>query len=364
MTWLQNRLRTGSGELGRPPTFSELELGADEIDVVDGFGHGVLDLKPRIDFEEVELAVVIEQKLDRARAAIACLRDERERGFAHLLPERCFDDRTRRLFDDFLVAPLHRALALAEHHALASAIAEDLDLDVARVRQETLDENGGVAETRRGFFRGALERRGECVSSFDDTHPAAAASSRRLHEKRRLDTTRIELIESVRTHRRKRRHPARVGDSFGALFVAQLAHSISGGTDESYRSALDSFGEIGVLREEAIARMKQARIPLLRGRDDYFRVEKARDFEDVVRFEAHEGVSVFGRRYHGNRVAPIARRAQNAPRDLASVRNDEFLHREDDFLRIDTRSAQAGVVFVKKDSRPNRPSGEQRASAI
>ncbi len=54
--------------------------------------------------------------------------------------------RRRRFLDHLLVAPLHRAVALAQRHDLARAVAEDLHLDVARVLDELFQEQPGVLE--------------------------------------------------------------------------------------------------------------------------------------------------------------------------------------------------------------------------
>ena len=73
---------------------------------------------------------------------------------AHLLGER---DR-RRLFEQLLVAALDRALALAEVDDRAVMIAEDLELDVARVLDVLLDVDVADAERRFRLALRGLER--------------------------------------------------------------------------------------------------------------------------------------------------------------------------------------------------------------
>ena len=60
----------------------------------------------------------------------------------------------RRLLDDLLVAALDRAFALAQVDDVAVLVAEHLDLDVARVLDELLDEDAVVAEARLGLRAG------------------------------------------------------------------------------------------------------------------------------------------------------------------------------------------------------------------
>ena len=79
-------------------------------------------------------------------------------------------DRGRgRFLDQLLVAPLQRAVALAEMDDVAVRIGEDLDLDVARVLDGALEQEPGVAE--RALASAAAEA--SAASS-----PASLATSR------------------------------------------------------------------------------------------------------------------------------------------------------------------------------------------
>jgi hypothetical protein len=53
-----------------------------------------------------------------------------------------------RLLDELLVAPLDRALALAEVHDAAVRVGQHLDLDVARLDHGSLEVDRRVAEGR------------------------------------------------------------------------------------------------------------------------------------------------------------------------------------------------------------------------
>src|SRR5437763_7659898 len=99
----------------------DAELLADEVDSGDELGHGMLDLDPAVQLEEPEVATV-EHELGGAGAAVADCTRERDRRLTHLLPQ--FRVERRRLLEHLLVAPLHRALALAERDDVASLIAE------------------------------------------------------------------------------------------------------------------------------------------------------------------------------------------------------------------------------------------------
>ena len=90
------------------------QLRLDEIDAGDQLGDRMLDLDARVHLDEVELAVLVEE-LERAGAAVVDCAAGLDAALAHragaawrVMPGR------RRLLDDLLVAPLHRAVALAE----------------------------------------------------------------------------------------------------------------------------------------------------------------------------------------------------------------------------------------------------------
>src|SRR4051812_44163143 len=117
----------------------------DDVDAGRHLGHGVLDLDARVHFDEVELPVLV-QELERADAAVADLParlgatipDERD-----LLGGNAW---RRRLLDHLLVAALQRAVAAAQPQSAAVTVGDDLDLDMAGMRQELLDVDRRVAE--------------------------------------------------------------------------------------------------------------------------------------------------------------------------------------------------------------------------
>src|SRR5262245_8104566 len=123
----------------RPQTpLRHLYLPAHEVQPCDHFGDGMFDLQARVDFEKVELAIRRENKLDRAGVGIAELPSDRNGGLAHFLTQFWRQRDGWRLLDDLLVAPLDRALTLAEMDDVALRVAEDLKLDVARLANKTL----------------------------------------------------------------------------------------------------------------------------------------------------------------------------------------------------------------------------------
>jgi len=117
-----------------------------QIQPRDALRHRVLDLQPGIHLQEVELLVLAHHEFDRAGALIAHGLRERHGLLAHRAACDVVQEGAGRLLDDLLVAPLDRAFALPQVHAVTVCVAQDLDLDVAWLLDELLDEHAVVAE--------------------------------------------------------------------------------------------------------------------------------------------------------------------------------------------------------------------------
>ncbi len=127
------------------------DLRADDVDVGDLLGDGVLDLHTRVHLdEEPLLGVHIEEELDGAGVVVADrfgdVHGSLAEPFAHgwVEPDRWGD------LDHLLVAALHRAVALVQVDHVAMVVAEDLHLDVLGPADEALEEHGIIA---KGIFR-------------------------------------------------------------------------------------------------------------------------------------------------------------------------------------------------------------------
>src|SRR5260221_13858668 len=90
----------------------------------------MLDLEPRVHLHEEEM-VALGDELDCPGADIADRLRRRDRRLAHRPATSLVHAGRRRLLDDFLMAPLDRAVALEEMDAVALRDGEDLHLDMA-----------------------------------------------------------------------------------------------------------------------------------------------------------------------------------------------------------------------------------------
>ena len=163
-------------------------LRSHDVDAGHFFGDGVLDLDPRIDLDEVQLVRVrIDEELDRAGVVVAHRASDRERGITDLLTDVARQVRRGGDFDHLLMPPLHRAVALPKVNQVAVAVAEQLDFDVPRPRDELLDEDLVAAESVERFATSSLKGVGKILRLLDNAHAAAAAAVGRLEDHGELE---------------------------------------------------------------------------------------------------------------------------------------------------------------------------------
>ena len=149
----------------------------DQIDAINFFGHRVLDLESRIHFQEIGFAALgIVDELDRAANSYATLLPRTTAAASSLFCTASSQIRRRRLLDDFLVAPLQRAVAGAERNHATAAVAENLHLDMARFGDEALEKKPGIAEISRSKPADAVVARDEFILAVAKLHADAAAT--------------------------------------------------------------------------------------------------------------------------------------------------------------------------------------------
>ncbi len=169
-------------------------------------GHRMLDLEARVQLDEVEAAVRAEQELERAGVAVADRAARALGGGLHLLARLGRERGRRRLLDQLLVAPLDRALALAERE------------DVARSRRRAPGSRRGApgrAPSRRRASRRRTPpppRTPRCANASssssgacDEPHPLAAAARARLEQDRDSRARRPRRAPRRASSRRRRR---------------------------------------------------------------------------------------------------------------------------------------------------------------
>src|SRR5262249_15780696 len=144
---------------------------------------------------EVEVAVAVDQELERADVLVAGRDDRPDRPRAEVVAGLGAERRGRALLEDLLVAALDAAVALAEMDPAAIAVDRHLDLDVPGLVEPALEVQRVVAE--RGPRLGAADVQGglELARGADHPHALAPAAGRRLDQDRVADP--LRLVEGV-----------------------------------------------------------------------------------------------------------------------------------------------------------------------
>ena len=198
-------------------------------------------------------------------AAVADRRGSVGGDLADPLPHLGVDVRPRRLLDHLLVAPLDRAVALAEVDHVAVGVGQHLDLDVARVLQIPLHVHAVVGEELLSLPRRALEGLLEVIGAHRHPEPLAAAAPSRLAGDRiagilGLLPSRLDVLG-----RRRRpghdRHPGLSHDLPSPSLGPHSLDRLRRRTDEDDPGLGAGLGEVDVLGQEPVARVDRLRAP-------------------------------------------------------------------------------------------------------
>ena len=299
----------------------------------------MLDLQARVHLDEVPGGrrperAALDQELHRAGALVADRLGTGDRGGRDLGAQLRRHAGRGGLLDHLLVAPLQRAVALEEVYDVAVRVAEHLHLDVAGTLDHFLDEDAGVAERGLRLALRALERGGELPLARNETHAAPAASGHRLDHDGKADALGLAcqrlgalLVAVVAGHDR---HAGRRRDRLGLGLAAHAPHGLRRRADELDAGLAGGSREVGVLGQEAVARVDRLGLGLARRRDDPVAAQIAfgrgprADLDHLVG-HAREGRAAVCLRAHGNRAdAQPARGLDDADGDLAPVGDQDL----------------------------------------
>ena len=232
----------------------------------------MLDLQARVHLQEVEAPLPVHDELHRTGRFVVHRPRQRHRLPAHGPAGLRVDERRRRLLDDLLVPALDRALALAQVEGVPVPVRKHLDLDVARLLDEPLDEEAVVAEARPRLAPRALEPLAAFGVVARDPHPLAPASGARLEHHRIADLAGdANRLVRIGHHPRVARNGADPGLLRDALGGDLVAHRLDGArrrADERDAGIRQRLAERAVLGEEPVAGMHGLRAARAAGGDD------------------------------------------------------------------------------------------------
>ena len=288
----------------------------------------MLDLQPGVHLQKIEFAALdVVDEFHRAGRTIAHRGTElfrRRVQRASLLDGKV---RCRRFLQHFLVAALHRAIAVAHRHH-ARAVAEYLYLDMARPRDQTFQIDAVVLEVlrRQPFHPG--ENLGQVGRLVHRLHADAAAARHCLDHDRETDAIccRDRILDAVQQAAARRQgHAGTLGHVARAVLEAEGLDLLRRGAEESDAVRLACARERHVFRQETVTGMHGLRTGGPARRQDRIGIQIAlrgggRPHAYGLVGMAHvRGAAIrFG--IHGHALhAHFLQRADHPPGDLAAV---------------------------------------------
>ena len=187
---------------------------------------------------------------------VAGLAGETDGGVADRLAEVRVERRGRGFFDDLLVAPLDRTLPLEEMDDIALPVPEYLDLHVAWVFEQLLEEHRSVSEGSLGLPTRPPYGFDEVTLVRHGPHSPSSTSRARLYQDGVADAGSLlcELVLAVvfPVVAWDRRHAGAACQFFGPYFEADRVHSIGRRPDPYCACRLNRPGELCALRKESV----------------------------------------------------------------------------------------------------------------
>ena len=317
---------------GQRQALRDTNLLAHEVDSRDFFGYGVLDLQTRVDLEEPDVTVGLEQELDCTHAYVVNVLEQRARRVHERLMRALGQEWRGSLFDQLLVATLHRAVTGRDDVEVTQRVTCGLCLDVTGDLDKTLDEVsaqvGGVRVTREEQVKVGLR------ADDADASAAAAIGALEHHGVTGGGEEGLDLFARGHGlgHAGDGSHAARLCHAASLDLVAQRVDDGRRGAEPRDTGILDSPCELGVLGQESVAGMNCIRTRLQSDRQDLLTVQIRRR-----RIVATEGQGLVGlacmRRGHiligvnrDRRNAHIGGRAAHAQSDFATVGDEDSIN--------------------------------------
>ena len=139
----------------------------------------MLNLYAGVHLDEIKLIVFV-QKFKGAGATILNFAARLGATLANTFDQFAGNTRGRSLFDYFLMATLHRTIALAQPDCVAPPVCQHLNFDVARIFKKLFEVDLGVVKRRARFRFSHCHRTEQSGLSVHHTHASTTTTTCRL----------------------------------------------------------------------------------------------------------------------------------------------------------------------------------------
>lgn len=226
----------------------------------DQLSDGVLDLQTRVHLhKKILVGVRVHDELDCTGAFVSHGTCRIDCTLAHGVAQLLGHAGSRSFLQDLLMPSLHGAVALKQVHHIVVLVSKDLELNVTRTLDVSLQQHPVVREGGQGLALAGLQLLLKLVSGMHNTHALSTATQYRFDHQRKAHILRFggQVLEAlvVPVVARHNRHLSLDHDVFGG---ALTAHGLNGGhrrADEFDVVVFQRPGKDGVLRQEAVPRV-------------------------------------------------------------------------------------------------------------
>ena len=190
----------------------------------------MLHLQAGVHLKKIKAAVARQQKFHSARTHVVHRPGSGHCSCPHARAQGIVDRRAGRLFHQFLMPPLHRAVALADMHQIAMPVAKHLDLNMPRLQYGFFDQQLPIAEGIDRFAASRLDGGQQISRILHHPHaaPTAAGCSFDHHRQADLDGLgqQAGITLCIALVARNAAHTGSKHAYFGAAFIAHGLNSL------------------------------------------------------------------------------------------------------------------------------------------
>jgi hypothetical protein len=137
---------------------------------------GVFDLNTGVNLDKVVAVLLVDQEFCGSCVLVSDMLGQLDSVVQNSISDRGSKRLCGGNLNDLLVTTLDRAITLKEMNDVSGAISQQLNLNVAGLVQETLDENGAVTESLLGLGSSTLESLCEVSLTANYTHTTSTTS--------------------------------------------------------------------------------------------------------------------------------------------------------------------------------------------